>query len=109
MGDKATVDSRADNSIGAKPGDAVLVEAVSGRVLGYAALVFLVPILASLLFYWFGCILTTQTVLQYLLMLMGFIGSFWFLWAYSRKVIAKRCDVVVKSILPPANENTNVK
>ncbi|MBR6708249.1 MAG: SoxR reducing system RseC family protein [Clostridia bacterium] len=99
LGDKKALDSRAKNTVGAKPGDVVLLESESKKVLGYAALVFLMPIALGLLFYLFSRMITDQTALQYIFMLIGFAGSFVFLWLYSRHVIAKRCDVVIKEIL----------
>ncbi len=47
--DKFTAE--ADNSIGAKTGDTVMVESPSGYVIGTAALLFLLPIAVAALFY----------------------------------------------------------
>ena len=106
MGEKTTIDSRAKNPIGAETGDTVWLETESGRVLSYAALVFVLPIAMGMLFYALGVALSISTALQYLLMLGGFCGSFLFLWFYSRKVIAKRCDAVIKSIIEASSQET---
>ena len=100
LGDKKALDTRAKNPVGAKPGDSVLLATESRRVIGYAALVFLLPLVLGMLFYQVGRLLSQVVLLHYLLMLAGFAGSFIFLWFYSKTVIASRCDVVIKAVLP---------
>lgn len=100
LGDKKALDTRAKNPVGAKPGDSVLLTTESNRVLGYAALVFLLPLALGMLLYTVGKLLSRAVWLHYLLMLAGFAGSFIFLWFYSKTVIAARCDVVIKAVLP---------
>lgn len=46
--------TRAYNGIGAEPGDRVEVETESSRVLGYAALVFILPVIMAGLFWYLG-------------------------------------------------------
>lgn len=111
MGDKAALRSRARNPIGAAPGDEVLVESPSGRMLGYGALVFLMPLGLGLLFYFLGGLLPWGAAAKYICSLVGFVGAFVFLWFYSRRVIARRCDVTITQILsrhggnqPPCDE-----
>ena len=49
MGGEQKLSSKAYNPVGAKVGDTVMVESSSARMLWYAALVFLVPILFAIL------------------------------------------------------------
>lgn len=108
MGDKTAMRSRARNPLGARPGDTVLLETPSRRVLGYGALVFLMPLVLALLFYFLGSLLPWGTVGQSVSALIGFVGAFAFLWFYSRRVIAPRCDVTVTRILVAASSEEKV-
>ena len=54
LGSAREMIAEADNSIGARAGDDVEIETDSETVIGYAALVFLVPIFGALLFYLIG-------------------------------------------------------
>ncbi len=54
LGSAREMIAEADNSIGAQIGDDVEIETDSETVLGYAALVFLLPIFGALLFYFVG-------------------------------------------------------
>lgn len=100
MGDKAKLQSRACNPLGAQPGDTVLLETPSARVLGYGALVFLAPLGLGLAGYLLGGLLPFGTTGQAVAAFAGFVGTFLFLWFYSRRVIARRCDVTITAILP---------
>ena len=104
MGDKAKLQSRARNPLGAKPGDTVLLETPSARVLGYGALVFLAPLGLGLLGYLLGGLLPFGAAGQAAGALCGFAVAFAFLWFYSRRVIARRCDVTIIAILPHDEE-----
>ena len=104
MGDKTSMQSRARNPLGAKPGDVVLLETPSARVLGYGALVFLMPLGLGLLFYFLGGLLSFGAAGQAVAAACGFVGTFVLLWLYSRHVIARRCDVTITRILPHDQE-----
>ena len=99
MGDKAELRTRARNPIGARVGDEVMVESSSGRVLAYGALVFLMPILLGLLFYFLCSFVTASEPIRLCGSLLAFGGAYVFLWIYSRRVISRRCDVTVTRIL----------
>ena len=97
MGGNTTLTSRADNSIGARVGDVVEIESDSGRILGYAALVFLAPVVLALLLYFaaspfLGGTVALGVAFAGLVLAFGGIGLF------SKLVIAKRCDVRIVSI-----------
>ncbi len=104
MGDRTKLQSRAHNPLGARAGDTVLVETASARVLGYGALVFLLPLGMALIGYLLGGLLPFGTVGQGAAALGGFAAAFVFLWLYSRRVIARRCDVTIVRILPHDEE-----
>jgi len=104
MGDKTKLQSRARNPLGAEPGDTVLLETATARVLGYGALVFLAPLVLALLGYLLGGLLPYGAVGQGAAALCGFLAAFAFLWFYSRRVIAQRCDVTIIRILPHDEE-----
>ena len=97
MGGNTTLTSRADNSIGAQVGDTVEIESDSGRILSYAALVFLAPVVLALLLYfavspfWGGSV---ALGVAFLGLVLAFIG----IGLFSKLVIAKRCDVRIVSI-----------
>ncbi|NLK39510.1 MAG: SoxR reducing system RseC family protein, partial [Clostridiales bacterium] len=46
-----TITAKAENRVGAAAGDRVIIETESGRVIGYAAVVFLLPIVVALALY----------------------------------------------------------
>ena len=104
MGDKAEFRTRARNPIGAKAGDQVMVKSPSGRVLAYGALVFLMPLLLGVLFYFLCSLVTASEPIRLCSALLAFGGAYVFLWLYSRFVISRRCDVTVTRILSSAAE-----
>lgn len=99
MGDKADLRTRANNSIGARVGDEVVIESPSGRVLAYGALVFLMPLLLGLFVYFMCALVSSSEPIRLCGALLAFGGAYVFLWLYSRRVIARRCDVTITRIL----------
>ncbi len=72
------------NPIGAKIGDRVEIEAPEGRVLAYAALVFLFPIALAILGYMIGCALFSGAPLQSALFAAGgFVLAFFVVFCVS--------------------------
>ena len=94
----------AKNEIGAKVGDCVTVVTKTERVLGYAALVFLLPILVGVAFYFLAGIFTSTEMWHYAAMVLGFLLSFFFVWLYAKRVARDRCDVEIVEILDRENE-----
>jgi len=99
MGDKAELRTRANNPIGARVGDEVMIESPSARVLAYGALVFLMPLLLGLLVYFLCTLVSSSEPFRLCGAILAFGGAYVFLWLYSRRVIARRCDVTVTRIL----------
>ena len=94
LGGNAKTVARARNTVGAAVGDRVEVEARTARVLAYAAMVFLLPILSLLVGYFVGQqLLGEQAAL--VLAGVGFLLSFLFLYFYSRFVVARRVDLEI--------------
>lgn len=104
MVDKAELRTRARNPLGACVGDEVMIESPSGRVLAYGALVFLMPLVLGLLSYFLCALVVSSEPVRLCGALLAFGGAYVFLWIYSRRVIARRCDVTVTRILSGKSE-----
>lgn len=96
---KRSVRSQADNGIGAAVGDRVEVETSSRRILLYAALVFLVPMLAAAAGGWILWALTRQTVFAAIGAAAGLAIAFAAVRIYSVRVGKRRPDAVITGIL----------
>lgn len=102
MGGERSFCSLADNSIGAKIGDSVVIETESRRVLWYAVLVFVVPLLSAAIAYSVAYACQLQAAVQVLFALLGFVGCFLILFFYSRQLQRKQPDVRICEILAPS-------
>jgi len=100
MGSDPVIRTRADNALGAKVGDTVMIASDTSRMLRYAAMVFLLPLLCGAVGYLAASLLTERPVWQAGAALCGFALAFVGLRLYSARVIAKRCDTVITAILP---------
>ena len=76
-----------------------MIESPSGRILAYGALVFLLPLLLGLLCYLLCSLVSSSEPIRLCGALLAFGGAYVFLWLYSRRVIARRCDVTITRIL----------
>lgn len=99
MGSDRKIATRAINEIGAKVGDRVVIESHDGRMLWYAALVFIVPILATLLSWGLTALFTKTLLWQIAGGAFGFVVSFLVIFLYSKKISKSRCDVEIVEIL----------
>jgi positive regulator of sigma E activity len=93
------ITTKAYNKIGAGVGDIVAVSTGTGRVLGYAWMVFLMPILFAALGWWIGSLISSDTIIIGICAAAGIILSFVFVWLYSKFVVEKRCDAEIVSII----------
>lgn len=91
--------ARAENSLGAKPGDIVMIETASTRVLWYVALVFLLPLIMALIGYLIAAAFTAEPIWQALSALGALAGSFVAVFMYSSAVQKRRIDIVITQIL----------
>ncbi len=99
LGGNGETRARALNTAGACVGDSVAVESRTRRILGYAALVFLMPILLSMIGYGVGVLLHLGEGVTLLCALGGFALSFLLIFLYSKLVVAHRLDVEITEIL----------
>ena len=105
MGGERVISAEAENLIGAAVGDRVLIESRTGRMLWYAALVFLLPILLALSVYGAVTLLTDAAVWQLSAAALAFVGTFFGLFVYSKSVQKKRCDIEIVEILNSISPN----
>jgi positive regulator of sigma E activity len=93
------ITTKAYNKIGARVGDTVAISTGTGRVLGYAWLVFLMPILFALLGWWIGSGVFSDQMLAGIFAAAGIVLCFGLVWLYSKLVVEKRCDAEIVSVI----------
>lgn len=76
LGANRVMTAKALNEIGAQPGDDVEIETESSVVLGYAALVFLLPVAAFFLLYALADSLSASEYVPWIVAAAGFLCSF---------------------------------
>lgn len=91
--------AKAKNEAGAKAGDRVVVETASGRVLGYAAFVFLFPIIMGLIFYFAADAFDMSNPIPYVSSFAGFALSFVIIYFTVNKIAKNRNDIIIVSIV----------
>jgi positive regulator of sigma E activity len=101
-GGGSSITLRVRNSAGASTGDIVAIDTDTRRVLGYAWLVFLMPLLVAAGGYWLGTSLFGGETGGFILAAAGIVLSFGGLWLYSKLVVGRRCDAEVVSIIKRA-------
>ena len=99
MGGNRNIRTRAENAVGAKVGDRVEIESSSVRILGYAALVFLLPLALGFGFYLIGRSFLLGDIAQFLFSLVGFVIAFIIIFIYSKTVMPSRCDAKIISVI----------
>ncbi len=99
LGGERKISARAYNPIGAVVGDTVTIESKTGRMLWYAALVFLFPILLALLGGGIAGIWTDSFPIRLLAATVAFLAAFAGIYVYSRVVEKKSCDIEITQIL----------
>ncbi len=99
MGANRTISTEAYNPLGAKVGDIVMIESATGRILGYAALVFLLPLLMAATCYGISAIFLDSDAWQIGCAGIGFAVSFIGIFFYSRSLQKKRCDAEITEII----------
>ena len=104
MGGKSELENRVDNPVGAVEGDTVTVETASSRVMLYAFLVFVAPLLLAIGGYFGGRALFGTEKGGLLSALCLFALAFVALGLYSKLVIARRRDATIVEIVRRAAE-----
>ena len=99
MGSWKKLRSTAENRVGAKVGDRVTVETATSRVLFYAALVFVLPILLAIAGWLFAGIFSKEVLWRGVGAAIGFVLTFVGLRIYSGVLGKRRCDAVITSII----------
>lgn len=94
------VRTKAHNAVGAAVGDRVEVTSPSGRMMWYAALVFLLPIVVGIAGYMVGERLSELPVWRYACAVGGFVLTLALVAVYSRVFISRRCDAEIVRVLP---------
>jgi len=97
FGDKETF-CKAENSIGAKVGDRVVVETASHTVILYAAAVFLFPVILAIIGYFVGTLISDVGA-PIFGALIGFALAFVIVWLTLDRTASKRLDVKIVRIL----------
>lgn len=87
--------AKAENKIGAKAGDTVEVETESKKVLVYALLVFIVPIIVCAVFYLIAYKLTENETASFISAAAGFVLTFAFVAAADRKIGKNAPDIKI--------------
>lgn len=82
----AAVHARALNPIGARPGQKVVVQSDTGKMLHIIALVYLTPVLLFLAGYLITMALTSSAVMQYLIAGIGFAAGILLAVFYDRRL-----------------------
>ena len=85
----ASVYARAANPIGARPGQKVVVESSTQKVLRIVVVVYLVPVVLSLAGYLAAMALTASVAIQYTAAAAGFVLGIVFAILYDRKLRAQ--------------------
>lgn len=105
MGSGRSMETCAYNAANAVVGDTVELETASSRVLGYAAMVFLLPVIMVILGYLLSGLWTDDPLWRYLfcalLLVLDFVG----IRLYSERIQKKRTDVTVVAVVDPNVQN----
>ena len=105
FGSAKTISARARNPLGASVGDTVWVESSDKTVLGYAALVFLLPIVMCMVFYAAAEALTVSAGIPYAAAAFGFAAAFAVIGAVEKKKKNAEPDIVITDIVYSTPEN----
>ena len=101
---KKTIRARAANEIGAQVGDHVIVESSSGRMLWYAALVFLLPVLVTIGAWLLAAAFTDLLGWQIAAAGVAFGLTFVGIAIYSKMIERKKCDASIVEIIGERND-----
>ncbi len=107
LGGDRSFTASAWNAVGAEVGDKVAVETGGGRVLFYAALVFILPIAIALLAFGISSFLVDSLQRQLLIAFIAFALTFVGIWIYSERIRKNKHDIVIVSVLEK-HQNGNI-
>ena len=99
LGGDRKMAARAYNAVGAKVGDRVLIESKTSRMMWYAVLVFLLPLVLCIAGYFVAAALTDSLLWRFLGGAFGFLATFVGIFIYSKFLQKKKCDIEIVEIL----------
>lgn len=105
IGGQDTIRTRAKNTVGAGVGDRVMIEAPSGKTIGYAVLVFLFPLLAAGGGYGVAHLFRASEGTAALVSLAAFLAAFAAVYAVSRFLQRGKCGIEITKVLDDSQEN----
>ena len=85
----AAVHAKAANPIGALPGQKVVVESSTQKMLGIVAFVYLIPVALFLLGYLLAALVTASVAIQYTIAIAAFLAGVGFAVLYDRRLKAQ--------------------
>ena len=85
----AAVHAKAANPIGALPGQKVVVESSTQKMLGIVAFVYLIPVALFLAGYLLAALVTVSVAVQYTLAIAAFLAGIGFAVLYDRRLKAR--------------------
>ena len=85
----AAVHAKAANPIGALPGQKVVVESSTQKMLGIVAFVYLIPVALFLVGYLLAAFVTASVAIQYTIAIAAFLAGIGFAVLYDRRLKAK--------------------
>ena len=85
----ASVHAKAANPIGARPGQKVVVESSTRKMLGIVAFVYLIPVVLFLAGYLLTAFLTSAVAIQYTVAVVAFLAGIGFAILYDRRLRAR--------------------
>lgn len=97
--------AKALNEIGAQVGDRVEIESSSSMILAFASLVFILPIVFALSFYYIGTLFTTGLLTPFLISFGGFALSFVLICFLVNKTAASKNNVKITKIISQLDSN----
>ena len=99
MGSDRMMRSKAKNTVGAQVGDSVWIESKTSRMLWYAVLVFLLPLLLAFAGFGVAALFTESLGLRVAGGAVGFVISFVAIFIYSKIVEKTRCDIEITGVI----------
>ena len=85
----AAVHAKAANPIGALPGQKVVVESSTQKMLGIVAFVYLIPVALFLVGYLLAALVTVSVAVQYTIAIAAFLAGIGFAVLYDRRLKAR--------------------
>ncbi len=106
IGSNKKMTAAAIDDIGAEVGDTVEIESKSSTVIGYAAVVFIFPIVAAMIFYGLGMLISQSLTVHFVSSLIGFIASFAVIYFTLEKHAKKNPSIHIVGIIHKNSENS---